>query len=272
MEKITSHIAIVSSPWFSCLASAFEFSKRFANLHPNFQLSFIIPILESLPSAFKSILESDQTLPTNLNPILLPPISKDDMPPNVEPFLQKKLTLIKSLPLIHDILNSLTSNSHLSALVAADAFALEVLDFAKELKTLSFIYFTSSAMALSVFFHLPGLHDMISCDFGDFSEPIRIPGCVQIHGIDLPEPVQNRSSPTYKPLLEMTKRFHSVDGFLVNSFLEMEGSTVEAFTNEGNGNYPHLYLVGPVAAETKHSNSSKEKWSDSNWLRWLEKC
>ncbi|KAF7820031.1 hydroquinone glucosyltransferase-like [Senna tora] len=267
MEKTKTHIAVVSSPWFSNLASSFEFSKRFANLHPNFQLSFFIPILESLPDAFKSILETE-TLPTNLNPILLPPISKDDMPPNAEPVLQKKLTLIKSLPHIHHILiNSLTSNStHLSALVA-DPFALEVLDFAKQLKTLTFIYFASSAMALSVFFHLPKLHDMISCEFRDFPKTIRIPGCVQIRGIDLPEPVQDRSSPTDEEFLEMTQRFHSVDGFLVNSFLEMEESTVKAFANEGKGNFPLLYLVGPVA-ETKYEEKGS---SDSKWLRWLEK-
>ncbi|KAF7835856.1 hydroquinone glucosyltransferase-like [Senna tora] len=186
----TTHIAIVPSPWFSNLASALEFCKTLVHLHPDFHVTFILPILESPPQAFKSSL---QDLPSNINPILLPLILKHELPPGVPPVVQMKLTVSKSLPHIQEFLKkSFTSKGTPLTALITDPFAIDALDFAKELNAMSFVYIATCATALFAFLHIPKLDCETSSfggEFRDITEAIKIPGCdqLQIHGIDLPE-------------------------------------------------------------------------------------
>ncbi|XP_028753435.1 hydroquinone glucosyltransferase-like isoform X3 [Neltuma alba] len=259
MEK-TTHIAVVPSPGFSHLIPVLEFSKRLVHLHPDFHVTFIIPSLESPPPSSVAYL---QNLPSNIQSIFLPPISKQDVPKDANIAVQIQLTVAKSLPSLQQELKSLNSKSHLAAIVA-DPFAAEVLSFAKELNTSSFIYFPSAASTLSFCFYLPTLHEEISGEFRDVPEPIQIPGCVPLYGRDLPEPFQNRSSESYTSFLQRTKRLFSVDGLLVNTFTEMEEGAVRALTQKESG-YPPVYPIGP---NTQTRSNGEENGSEC--LKWLE--
>ncbi|KAF7820034.1 hydroquinone glucosyltransferase-like [Senna tora] len=260
----TTHIAIVPGPLLSHLVSTIEFSKRLVHLHPNFHVTCIFPVLESPPSAFMSNL---QHLPSSIEPIFLPPIRKHEMPEGAEPVVQIQLTVTKSLPLLRDLLKSLNSKTPLSALLS-EPFSFELLDFAKEqLNTLSFVFFPSAAMVLSLFYYIPKLDQMISGEFTDLSEPIQIPGCVPLHGRDLPKPVQNRASVGYQHFIERAKKFFFLDGVLVNSFVELEEGTARALTKEGCEN-PPVYLIGPI---TQSADSVSGSVSDSECLSWLDK-
>ncbi|XP_028753442.1 hydroquinone glucosyltransferase-like [Neltuma alba] len=259
MEK-TTPIAVVPSPGFSHLIPLLEFSKRLVHLHPDFHVTFIIPSLESPPSASIVYL---QNLPSNIQSIFLPPISKQDVPKDANIAFQIQLTVAKSLPSLQHELKSLNSKFHLAAIVA-DPFAIEVLSFAKELNTLFFIYSYSAASTLSFCLCLPTLHDEISGEFGDVPDPIQIPGCVPLYGGDFPDPVQNRSSEAYTMFLQQSKTLLSVDGILVNSFTEMEERAARALTQKGNG-YPPVYPIGPI---TQTGSNCEEKGSEC--LKWLE--
>ncbi|CAJ1948890.1 unnamed protein product [Sphenostylis stenocarpa] len=68
MEKPT-YIAVIPSVGFSHLAPILHFSKRLVELHPHFHVTCIVPSIGSLPTNSKAIL---QTLPPNVNPVLLP--------------------------------------------------------------------------------------------------------------------------------------------------------------------------------------------------------
>ncbi|KAI9112719.1 hypothetical protein K1719_016222 [Acacia pycnantha] len=261
MEKKT-HIAVVPSPGFSHLIPILEFSKRLVHLHPNFHVTFIIPSLESPPSSSIAYL---QTLPSNIESIFLPPINKHDLPQDSHLSIQMQLTITKSLPSLRQELMSLNSKSPLAILVA-DPFASEVLGFTKELNqnALSFIYFPSSASTLSYCFYLPTLHENISGEFRDAPEPIQIPGCVPLHGCDLPEPVQNRSAEHYKLALQRSESLLSVDGLLVNSFTEMEERAIRTMAQKESG-YPPVYPIGPI---TQPGSNNDEKGSEC--MKWLE--
>ncbi|KAF7820024.1 hydroquinone glucosyltransferase-like [Senna tora] len=260
MEK-TTHIAIVPSPLYSHLVSSLELSKRILHLNPNFHVTCIIPILESLPSAFIPNLHS---LPSNLTTIFLPPISKDDMPPSAKVVVKIQLTLTKSMPSILQLLNSFTSNNTPLAALIADPFSFQVLSFAKTLNTLSFIFLPSSAMIVSLLFHIPKLDQMLSGEFHQQSEGIHIPGCVPLHGSDLPDPLLDRSNRAYKEYLQRAKSFSQVDGVLVNSFLELEEGPARALIEQASDHdHPPVYLVGPLT-QTKSN-------LDSECSRWLEK-
>ncbi|KAJ0799478.1 putative hydroquinone glucosyltransferase [Helianthus annuus] len=75
-------------------------------------------------------------------------------------------------------------------------------------------------MTLSRCLHLPKLDQMVSCEYRDVPGPIQIPGCIPVHGKDLPDPLQDRSNDAYKRVLHNVKRYFMADGIVVNSFKE----------------------------------------------------
>ncbi|KAL9277291.1 hypothetical protein ACSQ67_025161 [Phaseolus vulgaris] len=248
----TIHIAVVSSPGFSHLVPIIEFTKRLLKLHPNFHVTCIIPSLGSPPESSKAYLK---TLPSNIHSIFLPPISKEQFPQEVYVGLLIQLTVILSLPSIHEVLKSLSSKVRLTA--------SQVLEFAKEFHALSYFYCPGSAMVLSLLLHLPKLDEEVSGEYKDLAEPIKLPGCVPLLGVDLPAPTQNRSSEAYKSFLERAKAMVIADGIIINTFLEMESGAIRALEERGNGKIK-LYPVGPIT----------QKGSDNEadgCLRWLDK-
>ncbi|KAK7373467.1 hypothetical protein VNO80_06876 [Phaseolus coccineus] len=258
----TTNIAIVSSPGYTHLVPIIEFSKRLINHHPNFHVTCIVPSFGPPPQSSKAYLK---TLPSNIHSILLPPINKDELPQDVHPVFLIQLTTTLSLPSIHEVLKSLCSKAPLTALVV-DVFAFKALEFAKEFNALSYFYFPSSAMTLSLLAHAPKLDEEVSGEFKDLSEPIKFPGCVPITGVDLPDPAQNRSSEIYEHFLERAKAIVTADGILINTFLEMEPGAVRALEEFGNGKFK-LYPVGPITQK----GSGNEVDESDECLRWLDK-
>ncbi|KAL3028039.1 hypothetical protein AAZX31_03G091600 [Glycine max] len=170
-----------------------------------------------------------------------------------------------SMPSIHKALKSLTSKATLVAMVV-DSFAFEALDFAQEFNMLSYVYFPAAATTLSTLLHLPKLDEEISCEYRDFSDPIKVPGCVPFRGGDFYGPAQDRTSPVYKFLLQRVNRIRHVDGIFINSFLEMETSPIRALKDEDKG-YPPVYPVGPIV----QSGDDDAKGLDLECLTWLDK-
>ncbi|XP_029125050.1 hydroquinone glucosyltransferase-like [Cajanus cajan] len=259
----TTHIVVIAGPGFTHLVPILQFSKRLVNLHPNFHVTCIIPSLGSPPSASKTILE---TLPSNITSTFLPPVSPKDLPQGVANEVQMQLTVTHSLPSIHQTLKSLTSDSD-TALVAmvVDSFAFEALDFAQEFNLLSYVYFPAAATTLSVLMHLPKLDEETSCEYRDLPYPVKVPGCVPLHGKDLYTPTQDRTNLVYKLLLQRVKRYRFVDGIFINSFLEMEEGPIAALKDEIRG-YPRMYPVGPIV-QTGTGKSEK----GLECLTWLDK-
>ncbi|PNX81702.1 hydroquinone glucosyltransferase-like protein, partial [Trifolium pratense] len=266
MEK-TVHIAVVPSVGYSHLVPILQFSKQLVQLHPDIHVTCFIPTLGSPSNASKSVLE---TLPSNINYTFLPPVNPNDLPQGT-PTESIHLTMIHSLPYLHQALNSLTLRTPLVALVV-DPFAIKALDFAKEFNMLSYIYFPLSATTLSVCFYLPKLDEETSCEYKDLPNPIKLPGCVPLHGRDLFAHVQDRSSQDYKHFLQLIKPLSNADGILVNSFLEMERGPIKALNEEGSveGN-PSVYPVGPII-QTATSSIDANGLQCLSWLDKQQSC
>nr|AMQ26128.1 UDP-glycosyltransferase 20 [Pueraria montana var. lobata] len=258
----TNHIAIVPSPGYTHLVPIIEFSKRLIKHHPNFHVTCIVPSLGPPPESSKAYLK---TLPSNIDTILLPPINKEQLPQAVNPAVLIHLTITLSLPSIHEVLKSLCSKAPLTAFVV-DVFAFQALEYAKEFNALSYFYFPSSAMILSLLIHASKLDEEVSGEYKDLTEPIKLPGCVPVMGVDFPDPTQDRSGEIYKDFLERAKAMVTADGILINTFLEMEPGAIRALQEFENGKI-RLYPVGPITQK----GSSNEADESDKCLRWLDK-
>jgi len=158
-----------------------EFAKRLILTH-NFSATFLVPTDPGrLPAAQKSYLDS---LPAGINYVLLPPVNFDDLPDDVGAETRISLAVVCSLPSLRDALKSLVSGFRVVALVV-DLFGTDAFDVAAEFNVSPYIFYPSTAMALSLFLHLPKLDESVSCEYRDLPEPVRIPGCIPVHGKDL---------------------------------------------------------------------------------------
>ncbi|TKY66294.1 UDP-glycosyltransferase 72B1 [Spatholobus suberectus] len=121
-------------------------------------------------------------------------------------------------------------------------------------------------MALSLLLHLPKLDEELSSKYKDLKEPIKLPGCVPLLGVDLPAPTQNQSSEAYMSLLERAKAMVIADGIIINTFLEMESDAIRALEELQNRKI-RLYPTGPITQK----GSSNEANESNKCLRWLDK-
>jgi hydroquinone glucosyltransferase len=234
------HIAILPSPGMGHLIPLVELAKILALRH-DYRLTCIIPTIGSPSKAMKGVLEA---LPTSIDHVFLPPVNLNDLPAGEQPGIQVFLTMTRSLPSIRDVLKSLVETSRLAAVIL-DHTATDPLGVAKELNLSPYIFFTSSALALSLLLHLPKLDETISCEYRDLPEPLRLPGCVPLDGGDLMDHVQDRKSELYRLSLLHTKRLRLAEGIMVNTFMDLQGRAIKALEEEGAGN-PTIYPIGPI--------------------------
>ncbi|XP_027336935.1 hydroquinone glucosyltransferase-like [Abrus precatorius] len=259
----TTHIAVVSVPAFSHQASIIEFCKKLVNVHQHFHVTCIFPTIDAPIPATTTMLQS---LPSNIDYTFLTPVNNEDLPQGVPSVVQAQHAVCQSMPSFRNALRSLLSTTPLAALVA-DAFANEALEIAKDFNLLSYVYFSSSAMTMSLMLHLPTLNDTVIFNFKDpIVEAIQIPGCIPIQSHNLPNDF--RSSLAYELILQLCKRLCLADGFLVNSFFEMEQDNVKALQKycRGDNNNASVYLVGPIIQTGPNSKTNGQEC-----VRWLEK-
>ncbi|KAF5464445.1 hypothetical protein F2P56_014519 [Juglans regia] len=260
-QSKATHVAILPSPGMGHLIPLVEFAKRLVHLkHSCINVTFILPTDGPPTKAQRSVLAS---LPTSINHVFLEPVDLDDVPggSSIETIIS--ITVARSLPSIREVLKSLAETNKLAALVV-DLFGSDAFDVAREFNALPYIFFPSTAMALSLFLYLPKLDQMVSCEYRDHPELVRIPGCIPIHGKDLLDPVQDRKNEAYKWLLHHTKRYPMAEGILANSFLELEPGAIKFLQAEEPGK-PTVYPVGPLV-----NMGSSVNVEGCECLQWLD--
>lgn len=232
-----------------------EFAKRLVLRH-DFSFTFFIPVLESQNSIL-------QALPNSITAISIPPINFDDLPEDSGTETRISLTVTRSVPFLRDSLRALAKTTRLVAMVI-DIFGTDAFDVALEFNMLPYIFLPSTAMGLCFIFHLPKLHETYSGEYRDLPEPIKLPGCVPVHGRDFPDALQDRKSEAYKWSIHHFKRFNMAHGILVNSFLEFEPGPFEVLMKEGSS-LPPVYPVGPLIRA-----GEADGVAGSECLRWLD--
>lgn len=259
IQSQNPHIAILPSPGMGHLIPLVEFAKRLI-FHHQFSVTLILPTDGLISSAQKIFLDS---LPSSMDYHLLPPVNLDDLPKDVKIETRISLTVARSLSSLRQVLKSMVDTKKTVALVV-DLFGTDAFDVAIDLKVSPYIFYPSTAMALSLFMYLPKLDETLSCEYRDLPDPVQIPGCIPIHGKDLLDPVQDRKNEAYRWLLHHTKRYRMAEGIVANSFKELEGGAIRALQEEEPGK-PPVYPVGPLI-----QMDSGSKVDGSECLTWLD--
>ncbi|KAK4418538.1 Hydroquinone glucosyltransferase [Sesamum alatum] len=253
------HIVVLPSPGMGHLIPIIEFAKK---LHHHHRISTTLIMSTSAPlSKTQNTLFS--TLPPGIDYIHLPPINLDDLPANARMETRTSHTVIRSLPSLRDAVKSLLERTRLAALVV-DLFGTDAFEVALEFKIPPYVFFPSSAMALSLCLYLPKLDETVSCEYREVTEKLLIPGCTPIHGRDLLSPVQDRKNDAYKWVLHHTKRYTMAEGIILNSFKELEPGRLKLCMKRTRK--PVVYPIGPLI----RMGSKSEVDESSVCVKWLD--
>nr|BAF75897.1 glucosyltransferase [Cyclamen persicum] len=260
-EASPPRIVIVPSPGMGHLIPLVEFAKRVVSSH-GLTATFAIPTDGPLSEAQKGFLKA---LPRGIDLVVLPHAELDDLPPDVKIETKISLTVARSLEQLRDTIKSLKATTRLVAMVV-DLFGTDAFEIAKEVNISPYIFYPSTAMALSLFFYLPTLDHSTPSEYRDLPDPVQIPGCIPILGSDLIDPTQDRKNDSYKWLLHHAKRYTLAEGIMVNSFKELEPGAIGALQEEGLLGNPPVYPVGPLVG-MGHANGMVDR---SGCLEWLD--
>ncbi|CAL5004697.1 unnamed protein product [Urochloa decumbens] len=137
------------------------------------------------------------------------------------------------------------------------------------------LFIPGSLHALTLMLHLPELVASVPGEFRDLPEPLRLPGCVPIPGLDAVfSALQDRSSPAYGMMVHLAERFRQADTFLVNSFDAIEPEVASVLRQPKPGR-PLVYSIGPLilTAEDRSTGDSDAKPPPPRaaCLEWLDR-
>nr|ACJ85806.1 unknown [Medicago truncatula]AFK49009.1 unknown [Medicago truncatula] len=262
LSKPPPMVVMLPSPGMGHLIPMIEFAKRIIILNQNLQITFFIPTEGPPSKAQKTVLQS---LPKFISHTFLPPVSFSDLPPNsgIETIIS--LTVLRSLPSLRQNFNTL-SETHTITAVVVDLFGTDAFDVAREFNVPKYVFYPSTAMALSLFLYLPRLDEEVHCEFRELTEPVKIPGCIPIHGKYLLDPLQDRKNDAYQSVFRNAKRYREADGLIENSFLELEPGPIKELLKEEPGK-PKFYPVGPLV---KREVEVGQIGPNSESLKWLD--
>ncbi|BAF08322.2 hydroquinone glucosyltransferase [Oryza sativa Japonica Group] len=253
------HVVLMASPGAGHLIPLAELARRLVSDH-GFAVTVVTIASLSDPATDAAVLSS---LPASVATAVLPPVALDDLPADIG-FGSVMFELVRrSVP--H--LRPLVVGSPAAAIVC-DFFGTPALALAAELGVPGYVFFPTSISFISVVRSVVELHDGAAAgEYRDLPDPLVLPGCAPLRHGDIPDGFRDSADPVYAYVLEEGRRYGGADGFLVNSFPEMEPGAAEAFRRDGeNGAFPPVYLVGPFVRPR-----SDEDADESACLEWLDR-
>ncbi|KAM0869870.1 hypothetical protein ACQ4PT_040383 [Festuca glaucescens] len=252
------HVVLLASPGAGHLVPLTELARRLVE-HHGFGATFVTFTDQDLISSSEAL----SGVPASVATAALPSIPLHDLPA-ATPMETVLFELVRrSLPHLRTLLHS---TAHLAALVP-DFFCSAALPLAGELGVLPYVFVPSNLTALALMRRTVELYNGVPPgEHRDLPDPLELPGGVLLRRADLPRAFRSSNEPVYAHHLEEGRCYRHADGVLVNTFYEMEPTTVEEFRQvAGEGAWPLVFPVGPFV------RSSSNETGDSACLEWLDR-
>ncbi|KAM0869060.1 hypothetical protein ACQ4PT_040924 [Festuca glaucescens] len=260
LSTVRPHVVLLASPDAGHLIPLCELARRLVEHH-----AFAATIV-----TFHS-LSDPQTLPSSLPASVtiaaLPAVQIEDLPADALRGTVLVEIIRRSLPSLRTLLRSTSSTTPIAAMVP-DFLCSTALPLAAELGVPAYIFFASNMNFLYLMHCLVELHDdALPGEYRELPEPLEMPGGLSLRRADLPEGYRSSKATVYARLLEAGRRYRLADGFLANTFSEMEPATVESFKQvAARGAFPPVFPVGPLVRSESDEEAAAGAWPMLEWL------
>ncbi|KAL2348477.1 hypothetical protein Fmac_002477 [Flemingia macrophylla] len=253
------HAVLVASPGIGHLIPMVELGKRLLT-HHGFHVTIFVVTTD--PSTTTSQLLHQTSNLNSLNIVLVPPLDvSHKLPPNTSLEARIGLTMILSLPFLRSKILSITHPPPSSLIV--DIFGLAALPIARDLRMLTYVFFTTSAWFSAVTLFLPFMDRKMIDNHAQSHEPLFVPGCDPVRFQDTLESLLSPGGDMFEGYLKAAREIVTVDGILMNTWRDLEPVATRAVREHGSlGQF--VYPVGPLVRTV-------EKKAEHAVLRWLDR-
>ncbi|KAF9678359.1 hypothetical protein SADUNF_Sadunf07G0026700 [Salix dunnii] len=233
-------VALVASPGMGHLIPIIELGKRLVTCHKMDVTIFVVTSsgVSSLSQA------SSQNL---LNIVFLPPVDISGLVDSATSiYTQLAIMMRLALPNLQTAISAM--ESHPVALIV-DLFGTELLVLGGEFKMLKYIFVTSNAWYLALNTYVPTLDKNALDKHVENQEPLWIPGCQSILFDDTFGPILNRKNQMFVEFVRVGIEISMADGVLVNTWQDLEPTTLDALGDEKKLKRvikAPVYAVGPL--------------------------
>ncbi|KAF0897372.1 hypothetical protein E2562_036495 [Oryza meyeriana var. granulata] len=256
------HVVMLASPGAGHLIPLAQLARRLVAEH-GFAVMVVTLAGLSDPATDAAVLSS---LPASVATAVLPAVALDDLPADIG-FGSVMFELVRrSIPHLRALVAGSVVGS--AAAIVCDFFGTPALALAAELGVPGYVFLPTSISFISTVRRVVELHDGAAPgEYHDLPDPLALPGCAPLRHGDIPDGFRDCADPVYAYVVEEGRRYGGADGFLVNSFQELEPDAAEAFKRDAqNGEFPPVYLVGPFVRP-----SSDKDADESACMKWLDR-
>lgn len=161
--------------------------------------------------------------------------------------------------------SSISSMKLRPTVLIVDFFGTESLPIADEFDMLKYVYFPSNAWFVALTIYVPFLDKAVEGEFVHQKEPLKIPGCKPIRPEEVVDPMLERTNQQYFEYLRIGSETLMSDGILINTWEDLQSTTLTALRDEkflgGIVKVP-VYPVGPITRAVSGLKSDLFDWLD----------
>ncbi|KAL3834971.1 hypothetical protein ACJIZ3_009707 [Penstemon smallii] len=181
-------------------------------------------------------------------------------------FIESQKGLVKEA--VANIIQDTSKSSCKLAGFVIDLLCTTMIDVGNEFKVPTYVFFSSGAATLGLFFKMQSLRDEYNQDVSeyDYEDPrteISVPTYVnKFPATALPSAFLDKET----GFIDIAKRFRETKGILINTFFEFESHAIKSLSNDEK--IPHVYPVGPII-HLSGDESVKYKEESKSIITWL---
>ena len=262
MDNAKLHVAIVSSPGMGHVIPVLVLGNRLATVHG---VRVTILVITTSNSDEERRFLKTLTLSTLVRVIALPPVDiSAKITPATAAVTQLCMSVREALPIIRSSIASM--NCGPDALIL-DLFCPSAIPIAREFSLPVYVYAPTNAWSTTLFMYIQVLDKEIEGRYVEQKEPLRIPGCKSVRPEDVVDPMLDRNEQQYHDYIELGIGLTRSDGILVNTWADLEPTTLKAL-RENETLKPavkvSVYPVGPLPRPVEPSSLKSKvlEWFD----------
>ncbi|XP_057959798.1 anthocyanidin 3-O-glucosyltransferase 2-like [Malania oleifera] len=281
MEK-RAELVFIPSPLVGHLVSTVEIAKLLLLRHRQLSVTLLlIPPPSSDHSKASSYAHSlasstPSSVAARIRFLHLPPPPGAKPVPSFSPATFS--TFLESYkPAVRDAVSQLgltgsesESDSARLAGFVVDMFCTPMIDVGDEFGVPSYLFYTSGACALGLYFNLQDLHDELGLDPAELkdSDELSIPCFVNpVPAEALPTAARDKVNGGSSAFIGRARSYRRAKGIMVNTFMELEAHVLQSILGEGKTKIPTVYPVGPILGPV---NEPSNEVGSTKIMKWLD--